>query len=137
MRRVGRVALKTLVYFEVVTSIALVLALVAVNLWRPGAGMNVNLHALDTHEIAQYAAQAHAAHVVHAGHAVDHGAEDHRRDDHAHQGDEGVAERLHVLAELGPEPAQQDACSHADEHLEPELPEDPHQITRSPVRGGD
>ena len=58
MRRVGRVALKTLVYFEVVTSVALVLALAAVNLWRPGAGMNVNLHGLDTREIAQYAAQA-------------------------------------------------------------------------------
>ena len=58
MRRVGRVAIKTLVYFEVVTSLALVLALAAVNLWRPGAGMNVDLHGLDTREIAQYAAQA-------------------------------------------------------------------------------
>src|SRR5512138_3288344 len=41
-RRVGRVAIKTLIYFEVVTTIALVLGLVVVNLWAPGAGMNVD-----------------------------------------------------------------------------------------------
>ena len=58
MRRVGRVALKTLVYFEVVTSVALALALVAVNLWRPGAGMNIDPRAIDAREIAQYAVQA-------------------------------------------------------------------------------
>ena len=58
MRRVGRVALKALVYFEAVTTVALVLALLAVNLWRPGAGMNVNLALLDAHPVAQYTAQA-------------------------------------------------------------------------------
>jgi aerobic C4-dicarboxylate transport protein len=58
MRRVGRVAVKTLVYFEVVTSVALALALVAVTLWRPGAGMNVDPRAIDAREIAQYAVQA-------------------------------------------------------------------------------
>ena len=41
-RRVGRVAVKTLIYFEIVTTIALVLGLVMVNLWAPGAGMNVD-----------------------------------------------------------------------------------------------
>ena len=58
MRRVGRVALKALVYFEVVTLAAFVVALLAVNLLRPGAGMNVNLKALDTHSVAEYAAAA-------------------------------------------------------------------------------
>ena len=38
MRRVGRVALKALVYFELVTTFALVLALGAVNLLKPGVG---------------------------------------------------------------------------------------------------
>src|SRR5215208_5312644 len=38
-RRVGRVAVKALIYFEIVTTIALVLGLVVVNLWAPGAGM--------------------------------------------------------------------------------------------------
>ena len=58
MRRVGRVALKALIYFEAVTTLALILALLAVNLWRPGAGMNVNLAGLDAHPAAQYTAQA-------------------------------------------------------------------------------
>src|SRR5512143_2346702 len=48
MKRVGRVAIKALVYFEAVTAVALVFALVAVNLWRPGDGMNVDLAAIDT-----------------------------------------------------------------------------------------
>ena len=41
-KRVGRVAVKALIYFEIVTTIALVLGLVVVNLWAPGAGMNVD-----------------------------------------------------------------------------------------------
>src|SRR5687767_7511566 len=41
-RRVGRVAVKALIYFEIVTTIALVLGLVMVNLWAPGMGMNVD-----------------------------------------------------------------------------------------------
>ncbi len=58
LRRVGRVALKTLVYFEAVTTAALALALVAVNLWRPGAGMNVDARAIDAHDLAQYVGPA-------------------------------------------------------------------------------
>ena len=58
MRRVGRVALKALVYFEAVTTVALALALVAVNLWRPGVGMNVDLSKADPHKIAGYVEQA-------------------------------------------------------------------------------
>src|SRR6201996_2938343 len=45
MRRVGRVALKAIVYFEVVTTIALVFALIGINLWKPGVGMNIDPHA--------------------------------------------------------------------------------------------
>src|SRR5487761_918500 len=37
-KKVGRVAIKSLIYFEVVTTIALVLGLLLVNLWAPGAG---------------------------------------------------------------------------------------------------
>src|SRR4029077_1290733 len=57
MRRVGRVALKALVYFELVTTVALALALLAVNLLKPGAGMNVDLRRLDARAVAGYAAQ--------------------------------------------------------------------------------
>ena len=57
MARVGRVALKALVYFEVLTTIALVLGLVAVNVFAPGAGMNVDLSHVDTASVAPYLSQ--------------------------------------------------------------------------------
>ncbi len=52
--RVGRVAIKTILYFEVLTTIALIIGLLAVNLWRPGAGMNVDLSHVDTSLLAPY-----------------------------------------------------------------------------------
>ena len=58
MRRVGRVAVKALVYFEAITTVALLVALLAVNLTHPGAGMNVDAHAIDTRAIAQYTREA-------------------------------------------------------------------------------
>jgi aerobic C4-dicarboxylate transport protein len=58
MRRVGRVAVKALVYFELVTTLALALALLAVNLFKPGAGMNIDPHHLDARSVAAYVAQA-------------------------------------------------------------------------------
>jgi len=41
-KRVGRVAIKTLIYFEIVTTMALVLGLLVVNLWAPGANMHID-----------------------------------------------------------------------------------------------
>ena len=58
MQRVGRVALKALGYFLAITLVALVIALVVVNLWRPGAGMNIDASAIDTREVSGYSAQA-------------------------------------------------------------------------------
>jgi aerobic C4-dicarboxylate transport protein len=57
MAKVGRVALKALIYFEVLTSIALVIGLVAVNLFKPGVGMNVDLSHVDTSSVATYIEQ--------------------------------------------------------------------------------
>jgi aerobic C4-dicarboxylate transport protein len=56
--RVGRVALKAIIYFEVLTTIALAIGLVAVNLWKPGQGMNVNLAHVDTSAVQTYVAHA-------------------------------------------------------------------------------
>jgi len=58
MRRVGRVALKALIWFEVITLVALVFALVAVNLWQPGVGMNVDPAALDASAVKTYTTAA-------------------------------------------------------------------------------
>jgi aerobic C4-dicarboxylate transport protein len=60
MARVGRVAIKALVYFEVLTTIALVIGLVAVNVLRPGAGMNVDLSTVNTAVIEPYVKQTGA-----------------------------------------------------------------------------
>jgi aerobic C4-dicarboxylate transport protein len=59
MAKVGRVALKALIYFEVLTTIALIIGLVAVNLFKPGVGMNVDLSHLDTSSVAGYIEQTH------------------------------------------------------------------------------
>src|SRR6185295_3706732 len=40
MKKVGRVGLKALLYFEFVTTLALVVGLIVINTLRPGAGMN-------------------------------------------------------------------------------------------------
>jgi aerobic C4-dicarboxylate transport protein len=58
MKRAGRVALKAIVYFELVTTFALIFALVAVNFAKPGAGMNIDPHRFDAHLVMGYAAQA-------------------------------------------------------------------------------
>src|SRR5579863_9877866 len=57
MRKLGRVGVKALVYFEVVTSIALLIGLLVVNIIQPGAGMNVDASKLDAKAIQSYAVQ--------------------------------------------------------------------------------
>jgi aerobic C4-dicarboxylate transport protein len=57
MRKLGRVGMKALLYFEVVTSVALLIGLAVVNLIQPGAGMNVDAGKLDAKAIQAYAAQ--------------------------------------------------------------------------------
>ena len=64
MKEVGRVGLKALVYFEVLTTIALVIGLVVVNLLRPGAGINANPQAIDTRSIQSYTSGAEQLHGV-------------------------------------------------------------------------
>ena len=64
MKKVGRVGLKAIVYFEVVTTLALIVGLVIVNLWQPGAGMNVDPSAIDTKSIQSYATQAKSQNAV-------------------------------------------------------------------------
>src|SRR5262245_5390855 len=54
MKRVGRLAFKSLVYFEVVTTLALFIGLAAVNIVKPGVGVNL---AAPAQEGQQYAAR--------------------------------------------------------------------------------
>src|SRR5664279_876960 len=54
MKKVGKTGGLALLYFEIVSSIALVVGLTIVNLVRPGAGMNVDPAALDTKQVSAY-----------------------------------------------------------------------------------
>lgn len=56
LKRVGRVGLKSLIYFEAVTTLALVIGLVVANSLRPGEGFHVDLNTLDTSGVSKYAA---------------------------------------------------------------------------------
>ena len=64
MKKVGRVGLKAILYFEVVTTLALIVGLIIVNLWQPGAGMNVDPSAINTKSIQSYATQAKSQNTV-------------------------------------------------------------------------
>src|SRR5271165_3177408 len=64
IRKLGRVGFKALLYFEVVTSIALLIGLMVVNVIQPGAGMNVDAGKLDSTAIQGYAAQGHSLKTV-------------------------------------------------------------------------
>jgi aerobic C4-dicarboxylate transport protein len=64
MARVGRVALKAIVYFEVITTIALVIALVMVNLLKPGAGMNIDPTTINASVVEPYIKQTAAVGLV-------------------------------------------------------------------------
>src|SRR5258707_11577303 len=60
MARVGRVALKAIIYFEIITTIALVIALIMVNLLKPGAGMNIDPTTINASVIEPYVKQTAA-----------------------------------------------------------------------------
>ena len=60
MKKVGRVGGKALIYFEVVSTFALVIGLVVVNVVRPGAGFNADPRTLDANAVADYAKRAAA-----------------------------------------------------------------------------
>jgi aerobic C4-dicarboxylate transport protein len=58
MKKVGRVGGKALLYFEVVSTVALVIGLIVVNVLRPGAGFNVDPRTLDAKAVEAYAKTA-------------------------------------------------------------------------------
>jgi aerobic C4-dicarboxylate transport protein len=58
MKKVGRVGLKALIYFEAVTTLALLVGLIVVNVLQPGAGMSVDPKTIDTKSIQVYTTKA-------------------------------------------------------------------------------
>ncbi len=62
MDKVGRVGVKALLYFEVVSTLALIIGLLVVHIIQPGAGMNIDVSTLDTKSLTVYtdAAKTHS-----------------------------------------------------------------------------
>jgi aerobic C4-dicarboxylate transport protein len=59
MKKVGRVGGKALLYFEVVSTLSLLIGLAAGHLLRPGAGFNLDPSKIDASALSGYATQAH------------------------------------------------------------------------------
>ena len=60
MKKVGRVGAKAVLYFEVVSTLALAIGLIVVSLIRPGAGMNADVSKLDTRALESFTSKAQA-----------------------------------------------------------------------------
>lgn len=58
IKEVGRIGVKALLYFEILSTIALVIGLIVVNIAKPGVGMNINATTLDASAIAKYSQAA-------------------------------------------------------------------------------
>ena len=58
LKAVGSVGIKALVYFEIVTTFALIIGLLVANIARPGEGMNIDLSTVDSSAVAEYVAKA-------------------------------------------------------------------------------
>ena len=54
LKKIGRVGAKALIYFEVVTTLALIIGLVVANVFHPGSGFNADVSTLDTKGLAKY-----------------------------------------------------------------------------------
>jgi len=64
VKAVGKAGILTLIYFEIVSTIALVMGLIVVNVVKPGAGMNVDPAALDAGAVAQYVTAGRGQHIT-------------------------------------------------------------------------
>ncbi|MGZ4981329.1 MAG: dicarboxylate/amino acid:cation symporter [Methylobacter sp.] len=62
--KVGRVGIKALLYFEVVSTLALIIGLIVVHVIQPGVGMNIDANSLDTKDLAAYTAVAKTQNTV-------------------------------------------------------------------------
>ena len=62
--KVGRVGLKAIIYFELITTLSLVIGLFVINILKPGSGMNVDPSTLDSGAVSSYVTQGKSTNVV-------------------------------------------------------------------------
>jgi aerobic C4-dicarboxylate transport protein len=59
LKEVGRIGLKAIIYFEVMTTLAMLIGLIVGHIFQPGVGLNVNPATLDAKAVARYADAPH------------------------------------------------------------------------------
>ena len=64
LKKLGRVGIKTLLYFEVVSTVALIIGLVVVNVLQPGAGFQQTASAAEVADAQKFATKAHSLSTV-------------------------------------------------------------------------
>lgn len=63
-KKVGRVGLKAIIYFEIISTIALIIGLLIVNVFQPGSGMHIDPSTLDQAAVAKYVKAPSGGHGV-------------------------------------------------------------------------
>lgn len=63
MEKIGRVGIKALLYFEVVSTLALIIGLLVIHIIQPGVGMNIDVNSLDSKSLASYTEAAKQQHI--------------------------------------------------------------------------
>jgi len=63
-KKVGSVGIKAIIYFEVVTTLALIIGLLVINLLKPGVGMNIDPATLDPQAVADYVTKSNSTSTV-------------------------------------------------------------------------
>lgn len=64
IKEVGRIGIKALLYFEVITTFALIIGLSVANIFRPGAGLNIDVNALNSKAITHFTTQSESFNAV-------------------------------------------------------------------------
>ena len=64
LKRLGRIGVKSFIYFEVMTTLALIIGWVVAATFQPGAGMDIDVHALSTQDLQQTLAAAQVHHGI-------------------------------------------------------------------------
>jgi aerobic C4-dicarboxylate transport protein len=54
VKKVGKIGIRSMIYFQITTFVAMFIALAVVNLVKPGAGMNINVEHLDTSQVGNF-----------------------------------------------------------------------------------
>ena len=64
IKKVGRVGIKAIIYFEIITTLALIIGLIVINILKPGVGMNIDPSTLDAKSVAAYVTQSKVSNPV-------------------------------------------------------------------------